>query len=100
MALVSLLVASAVGCSSKPQLPDEPGPFQRYSENGVLHSEILGQDVKFAVLLPQSYREDADRCYPVVYMLHGYGDSYTSWNGKYLQANTRIISLEEAGKIS
>ena len=100
LALVSLLVASAVGCSSKPQLPDEPGPFQRYSENGVLHSEILGQDVKFAVLLPQSYREDADRRYPVVYMLHGYGDSYTSWNGKYLQANTRIISLEEAGKIS
>ena len=92
-----LLLMSTVGCSSKRILPDNPGPFQRYTEDMFMHSEALGTDVKFCVLLPESYREDADRHYPVVYMLHGYGDNHNSWNGKYLHANTKIQSLEGKG---
>ena len=41
--------------------------------------------------------DDADRRYPVVYMLHGYGDNHTSWNGNYLHANARIQALEKNG---
>ena len=95
--LLTLLFSSAVGCSSKRILPDNPGPFQRYTQEIVMHSEILGRDVKFGVLLPESYRDDADRRYPVVYMLHGYGDNHMSWNGKYLHANARIQALEKNG---
>lgn len=95
--LLALLFSSAVGCSSKRILPDNPGPFERYTPEIVLHSEILGKDVKFGVLLPESYRDDADRRYPVVYMLHGYGDNHMSWNGKYLHANARIQALEKNG---
>lgn len=94
---IALLLTSAVGCSSKRVLPDNPGPFQRYTEDMSMHSGILGTDVKFCVLLPESYREDPDRRYPVVYMLHGYGDDHKSWNGKYLHANTRIQALEAQG---
>lgn len=94
---IALLLTSAVGCSSKRVLPDNPGPFQRYTEDLVMHSEILGTDIKFCVLLPESYRDDSSRSYPVVYMLHGYGDNHNSWNGKYLHANTKIQSLESKG---
>ncbi|MGM9735213.1 MAG: alpha/beta hydrolase [Candidatus Cryptobacteroides sp.] len=96
--LLSLLAASAVGCGSKTVLP-EPGPFQRYTENCVMHSSVLGRDVEYAVLLPRNYRDDVGKSYPVVYMLHGYGDNHTSWNGKYLHAKERIEALEDAGMI-
>ena len=94
---IALFLTSAVGCSSKRGLPDSPGPFRRYTEEIVMHSDILGTDIKFGVLLPESYRDEADRRYPVVYMLHGYGDTHLSWNGKYLHANTRIQALEGKG---
>lgn len=95
-----LAVVNAVGCSSKPYLPEEKGEFRRYQpETSVLHSAILSRDVRFAVLLPADYRENTSRRYPVVYMLHGYGDNYTSWNGRYLHANERIESLEKNGTI-
>ena len=95
--LLALLFISTMGCSSKRILPDHLGPFQRYTQEIVMHSDILGTDVKFGVLLPESYRDDADRRYPVVYMLHGYGDNHTSWNGNYLHANARIQALEKNG---
>lgn len=94
---IALLLASTVGCSSKRILPDNPGPFLRYTEDLSMHSEILGTDIKYCVLLPESYREDVSKRYPVVYMLHGYGDNHKSWNGKYLHANTKIQLLESKG---
>ena len=56
--LLALLFVSAMGCSSKRILPDHLGPFQRYTQEIVMHSDILGTDVKFGVLLPESYRDD------------------------------------------
>ncbi len=75
----------------------EQAEFVRYNDSLVMHSEILGTDINFAVLLPSSYETDGDKTYPVVYMLHGYGDNYRSWNGRYLHANTRIQTLEGQG---
>ena len=65
-----------------------------------MHSEIMGTDVKYSVLLPASYVAEKDKKYPVVYMLHGLGDNHNSWNGKYLTANSKIKTLESSGKIS
>ncbi|CAN0460903.1 unnamed protein product, partial [Phaeothamnion confervicola] len=41
-------------------------------------SEILNYDLEYAVLLPEGYNESEDS-YPVVYLLHGYGDDETAW---------------------
>lgn len=42
-----------------------------------IHSK-MGRDIKNIVIMPQSYAE-GDTRYPVVYLLHGYGDNYTCW---------------------
>lgn len=41
-------------------------------------SDILNRNVKYAVYLPADY-ETSNRTYPVVYLLHGYGDDHTGW---------------------
>ncbi|GAA3960199.1 alpha/beta hydrolase-fold protein [Mucilaginibacter dorajii] len=41
-------------------------------------SDILRHNVKYAIYLPADY-ETSNRTYPVVYLLHGYGDDQTGW---------------------
>lgn len=94
---LTLFLACAISCSSKRVLPDDPGTFQRYSQDLVMHSDILGRDMNYSVYLPAGYRDDTDKRYSVVYMLHGYGDNHNSWNGKYLHANTKVDNLEARG---
>ena len=69
----------------------------RYQRDLVLSSAILDTDIRYSVLLPKDYFENDDRRYPVVYMLHGYGDNQNSWNGDWLHARDRISALESAG---
>ncbi|MBK7808742.1 MAG: esterase family protein [Saprospiraceae bacterium] len=42
------------------------------------YSKILGQEVKYSVILPEDYYK-SNKKYPVVYLLHGLGDDETSW---------------------
>ena len=43
-----------------------------------MYSEVLGQNRKYAVYLPPGY-EDSQRSYPVLYLLHGWGDDQSGW---------------------
>lgn len=43
-----------------------------------IKSDILKHYVKYAIYLPPDY-ETSNRTYPVVYLLHGYGDDQTGW---------------------
>src|SRR5437868_1289515 len=43
-----------------------------------IKSDILKHNVKYAIYLPADY-ETSNRTYPVVYLLHGYGDDQTGW---------------------
>lgn len=43
------------------------------------HSASLGRDMPILIYLPPGYY-DTKRCYPVLYMLHGYGGPYTEWD--------------------
>jgi enterochelin esterase-like enzyme len=43
-----------------------------------LQSKILKMEKKFAIYLPPDY-ETSSRSYPVLYLLHGYGDNQTGW---------------------
>ena len=43
-----------------------------------LESKVLGVSVKYNVYLPSGF-DKSDKQYPVIYMLHGLSDTYTSW---------------------
>jgi enterochelin esterase-like enzyme len=86
------------GQDGKDQPDDKPDTNpDRYQRDLVLSSTILDTDIRYSVLLPKDYFENDDRRYPVVYMLHGYGDNQNSWNGEWLHARDRISALESAG---
>ena len=83
---IILVIASVIGFNAsaqeaKPQDPEKhvarvfPLPY----EHMYFHSEILGCDKNFSVLLPKSYAKEPDRKYPVVYMLHGGGENDWEW---------------------
>jgi len=50
----------------------------RIMESLGMYSKILGQEVRYSVVLPFDYYKNK-RSYPVVYLLHGLGDDETSW---------------------
>jgi len=81
------LFFGASGCrkSSCEDDPEEPVVFNRLVENQVLQSHVLGRPVKYAVLLPADY-DKTTIDYPVVFLLHGFGESETGWyKGGYFQ---------------
>lgn len=47
-------------------------------DNLTMKSKILNMERKYAVYLPPDY-ESSERSYPVLYLLHGYGDNQTGW---------------------
>jgi enterochelin esterase-like enzyme len=53
-------------------------PTGKVIEEQNVKSDILDYNVKYAIYLPADY-ETSNRTYPVVYLLHGYGDDQTGW---------------------
>lgn len=49
-------------------------------EKGSIESAILGVTVDYNVYLPYGYNEAEH--YPIIYLLHGLGDTYTAWDKK------------------
>jgi enterochelin esterase-like enzyme len=47
-------------------------------EQNIVKSKILNRGVGYSVYLPEGYDTD-NRTYPVIYLLHGYGDDHTTW---------------------
>ena len=45
----------------------------------VLRSNAMQKDIKCVVVLPDKYAEEKNGRFPVVYLLHGYGDNYAGW---------------------
>jgi enterochelin esterase-like enzyme len=43
-----------------------------------MQSKLLKMERKYSVYLPPDY-ETSQRCYPVLYLLHGAGDDQTGW---------------------
>jgi S-formylglutathione hydrolase FrmB len=47
-------------------------------ESLTIQSSILGKEVQYNIYLPDGY-DRTNRSYPVLYLLHGYGDDETGW---------------------
>jgi enterochelin esterase-like enzyme len=54
------------------------GQSGKVKDNLTVPSKILKMDRKYAVYLPPDY-ETSQRSYPVLYLLHGFGDDQTGW---------------------
>lgn len=50
-------------------------------EQNSVKSKILNRDVSYSVYFPEEYDSNV-RSYPVIYLLHGYGDDHTTWINK------------------
>ena len=83
-----LLLAFAIGCSSKPPASEAPGPpgataapapapSRVVTEH--FHSDALGVDKAVVIYLPRGYDAQAARRWPVFYYLHGLGGKETDW---------------------
>ncbi len=59
-------------------IPVMTAPETRLLESMQFGSSLLNQTVRYSVYLPPDYYT-SNRRYPVVYLLHGYGDDETSW---------------------
>ncbi|WP_328333502.1 alpha/beta hydrolase-fold protein [Kribbella sp. NBC_00382] len=86
--LVNFLLPSA-GPTTSPKAP-EPGTITAAS----LHSSTLGEDLAYNVYLPAGYAATTTR-YPVLYLLHGRGDSMAAWT----QVKGRLDSMIADGEI-
>ncbi len=56
----------------------DPIIFSRLLEEEKVKSNILKREINYAVLLPENYNKTTDS-FPVVYLLHGYGDNQSAW---------------------
>ena len=65
-------------------------------------SEALGAERWFNILLPTDYETSTNR-YPVLYLLHGFGDDHTAWSymtnlSGYAARHKMIIVMPDAAK--
>ena len=100
-ALVALCLAVAAsagarhaGARQAGEGPAAPAPGRVTAQS--FKSAALGRAMPFLVYTPPGYDESAERRYPVLYMLHGLGGSYRSWQ-EYglLAAADRLIRAGE-----
>lgn len=59
-------------------VPVIAAPQARLLESIRMNSSLLNRTVKYSIYLPPDYYT-SNRRYPVVYLLHGYGDDETGW---------------------
>jgi len=69
----------------------------RILESLSMTSTLLGQDVKYSVILPEDYYT-TKKSYPVVYLLHGLGDTESSWL-EYGRVNQTVDALVRSGEV-
>ncbi|HSF90345.1 MAG TPA: alpha/beta hydrolase-fold protein [Saprospiraceae bacterium] len=69
---------------------------KRIVEGLSMQSAILGQEVKYSIVLPADYFKTKKK-YPVVYLLHGLGDDESSWleYGRIAQITDKEIGDKE-----
>lgn len=84
------LVGSFVVPGSAAQPTVAPGTITASS----VRSATLGEDINFNVYLPAGYADSTQR-YPVLYLLHGRGDSMAAWT----QMKSRLDELIASGEI-
>jgi len=98
--ILMILSGVAMWCTAALSAQVETGTY--LSGRGVvmeeqqMQSDLMDEQVSYAVYLPPGYREGTQR-YPVVYLLHGYSDDETAWIqfGEVQRTADRAIARRE-----
>lgn len=78
--------------------------FNAFAQQGIVKesitvkSSLLGKDVKYNIYLPADY-STSNRSYPILYLLHGFGDDETGWV-QFGEANSITDKLIQNGEIA
>jgi enterochelin esterase-like enzyme len=89
-ALTALTLAGSFVVPGSASQPAQPGVINTSS----VRSATLGEDINYNVYLPAGYADSTKR-YPVLYLLHGRGDSMSAWT----QLKSRLDELISSGEI-
>ena len=79
ISVMAFLTLSGVGGCTKEPGGEPQEPFVRLLEEQVHQSKILNYPIRYSVLLPEEYENSTDS-FPVVYLLHGFGDNHNAWH--------------------
>lgn len=79
ISVIAVLTLSGVGGCTKEHGGKPQEPFVRLLEEQVHQSKILNYPIRYTVLLPEEYENSTDS-FPVVYLLHGFGDNHNAWH--------------------
>ena len=82
LACLMVYVAVLSGCDKKPDpgTGTEEPEFSRYTQDIPYENTAKVYKSTYSILLPEGYGQDLDKRYPVVYMLHGFGESGKDWS--------------------
>lgn len=89
-----LTAATLVGSLVVPGSAAQPTAALGVITTASLPSPTLGENINYNVYLPAGYDESVRR-YPVIYLLHGRGDSMSAWT----QVKSRLDELIGSGEI-
>ena len=95
---LAVLLAAFMGCRKTPvdngeEPGQEPQEYERYVKGNRFRSQILGEHITYSLFMPADYESNTEASYPVIYFLHGFGESSTKDWTKYMNV---IASLEES----
>ena len=57
-------------------------PAQSRVETKSIQSKVLNAEREYNIFLPRSYETDVNKKYPILYLLHGMGDTNRGWSGR------------------
>lgn len=98
----AVLLMAFIGCeknpvdnSDEPGKEEEPKPeYVRYVKGQRFRSDLLEELVSYTLFMPSDYDKNTDKTYPVVYFLHGIGESNSKDWTEYMKT---IEGLEANG---
>lgn len=59
-----------------------------------VQSASMNKGVNVIVVLPEDYDRNKETRYPVIYLLHGFGDNHTTWTSKTKPSLHKIATRE------
>ncbi len=70
-------------------------------ESRSFYSPALGQEKNYTIVLPPHYYENAEKRYPVIYLLHGLWGDERSWimKGHIVEIYGRLLAAGKAGEV-
>ncbi|HKP13921.1 MAG TPA: alpha/beta hydrolase-fold protein, partial [Blastocatellia bacterium] len=107
IAILSLIITWAANTAAhvlprqQAQPPAQAATTMQSTDLGIeyssLQSAALGKELKYAVMLPPSYKAETKRRYPVLYFLHGMFGNEGEFEKRHVAA--KVASLREQGLI-